>query len=89
MVAAVEDGAPVAAAVAAVLAGSLASVVKEAVRPVAFLHDGGVVSDLPSVKLTAAHCNHPNISLKVFEDEESWVRSIFSPGTNSHHAPPE
>ena len=62
------DGAPVAATVDA---GRLASTVKDAVRPVAFLQvDGGAVA-LPATKLTAAHCVH------------SWVSPYYFSGVQN------
>lgn len=70
--------------VAAGVAMKLASVVKEAVRPVAFLQDDGMDAALPATKLIAAHYSHDVVN------EVSWSRidrvSAWNvlPGTATH-----
>lgn len=74
------DCAPVAAGVAM----KLASVVKEAVRPVAFLQDDGTDVALPATKLIAAHYINQVVN------EVSWSRIdgikawVVLPGTATH-----
>lgn len=49
--------------VAAGVARKLASEVKEAVRPVAFLHEDGMDVALPATKLIAAHYIHGLVNI--------------------------